>query len=291
MSSRSHLTNLRRELHFIPLDPADGHILNKACWPPIGSEWAAPLKIIQESYERLCPDTLISIYVRGSVPIGRAIVGFSDIDTFAIVKKSIAPSRLRVFSLELNSAKLPATKADFQAYTWEEICTFPQLAILPFYIKTQSLLVSGYDFAREIQNFYPDQALVTLLRSAYLDILNVNRARIIERIMDPVWKSWLLRLLIRLAFTLNISQSRQYTRDVYTISTVLSAKFPWLQDQLHDAMINSIFPDSYHLDTVDFAIKFTQCLWETEMLNQPILGNDGQDSTLKKIAKSIEGFI
>ena len=71
----------------------DGAVVNDAHIDRIQKQYRLILEEISDYYRKEFGDNLLSIYVRGSVSVGRAKSFISDIDSVAIVRTDISPKK------------------------------------------------------------------------------------------------------------------------------------------------------------------------------------------------------
>ncbi len=70
---------------YYPMDD-EGRVMNRASLDKIIAPWDAVVEEMVTCYQDRLGKQLHSVWIRGSVPAGTAVVGVSDIDSFALVK-------------------------------------------------------------------------------------------------------------------------------------------------------------------------------------------------------------
>jgi len=68
----------------------DGYLINPASLDKVQDEWKLLVQAVIQLYKREFKDSLVSLYLRGSVSKGEAVAGISDIDTWAFVDMDVA---------------------------------------------------------------------------------------------------------------------------------------------------------------------------------------------------------
>lgn len=196
---------------FIPLD-ADGYLINTADIEKVGPPWRPLIESLVEECRSRYRD-LASIYVRGSVATGTAVFGYSDLDLIAVTYQEHAVDRpwLR--------QAVDRTLGRHSATVDIDLAITSATAILTerksgFYIKTQSALVYGEDFANRISPYRVDVDAFSHLFNLELDLETVRRA--IDGASDTLARTLVLRLVkrvVRAGLELIAKRHQAYTRD------------------------------------------------------------------------------
>jgi len=225
-----------------------GFIVRKASTTLIQSEWWPPVERIVDAYKECFGPVLRSIYVRGSVPVGRAIYGLSDIDTFALLEHDhsyVDADWARALSGEV------IREWPFVAYVEAQVLPLSTLHTsrwLTSTIKTQSACVYGTDFSRDIPGFKPGIELMfeswEFLRSLAVAGrigTTLNDREKIQRVYF-----WAIKRLIRSAFELVMERASCFTRDLYPCCQIFGRYYPEQAVSVSDALKFAIDSNPNH---------------------------------------------
>lgn len=210
--------------HFFPLT-ADGAVVNTSSRGKIPEPVLPLIDGVIAVYQQRLEERLHSVYVRGSVVHGTSVKGFSDLDTFALVK----PTKQQPLiwwctpDWEAKAAQMLLAhhddgwviNIDFGYATWHEEDFLKRNPALAVIIKTQSLCVAGIDVKPLLPNFRPglemcrdylflekELALLSSMVSGQLP-LNVYKAQAV------------VKRMIRVAFELVMEREQCYTTSLY----------------------------------------------------------------------------
>jgi uncharacterized protein len=205
-----------------------GCIVSQASVASIQPKWRPPLERTIAAYKERFGPALRSVYVRGSVPLGRARNGISDIDTFAVIADDEEyPNTDWAKSLSL------AVSREWPFVTAVEALTFPISAMhtsrwLISTIKTQSACLCGPDFARDILGFRPgiDMVFAAWDLPEHLAIARRLAATLGDQEEARTACRWATKRLIRSAFELVMKRAKCYTRDLQACCEIFSTYYP-----------------------------------------------------------------
>ncbi|WP_125612451.1 nucleotidyltransferase domain-containing protein [Specibacter cremeus] len=232
-----------------PLD-ADGFILNDAAPSKILPPYGAAIEESVRVYRRHVGQDLHSVYVRGSVARGRAVPGVSDLDCFAVTRRSsggqddswLAAAGVRI-------ANLTPLVTDVQLELWpcDEVMVLDRFAETCFLLKTQSACVWGEDLGPRLPRFKPDVAV------ANNDICQIE-ADVEEAIValkadgsPPDVRYWCRRIMkniLRTGFSLVMLQERSFTRDLKPCYEAFTRHYPDQQTAMRRVLELAIIPSA-----------------------------------------------
>jgi predicted nucleotidyltransferase len=247
-----------------------GFVIKQASRALIQDEWWPPLERTIEAYKEQLGPALRSIYVRGSVAVGRAFRGLSDIDTFALIEQAsishdpdgAAPTWLRALNREV-TREWPYV-ARVEAYV------FPLPAIhmsrwLAATIKTQSACLHGEDLSGNIPGFKPGIGLMLESWDLPRNLAIANRLGAslndrgsVQRIYYAATKR-----LIRSAFELVMEQANCYTRDLHPCCHIVSHYYPEKAAAISEALAFALAPSADDMRFGDLADQFGEWLYAT----------------------------
>src|ERR1043165_3532525 len=232
------------ERSFQPVDQ-DGVLLNTTSERHLAaSPWSDILAGSVDAVAAHFNGTLHSIYVRGSVPTGAAVLGYSDIDLIAVLQQKIEAenhewrraferaSRSTPVQIELGLVPVRRLTDSDEGWPWS------------FILGTQSLCVWGEDIIPSLPRFRPDHYLARKLAAgtqrfvdrAILRAHTESDPSAIENLCRQAAK-YLLRSLAALFI-----EGDGYTRDLRTIAALTMAKYPTQGQNVRQALALALEP-------------------------------------------------
>ncbi|MGW6735183.1 nucleotidyltransferase domain-containing protein [Streptomyces sp. NPDC055013] len=196
---------------FIPLD-SDGHLINLAAAEKVGPQWRPLIEsLVDECRSRY--EDLASVYIRGSVATGTAVWGRSDIDLIAVTHQEHPFDRVWMQEAADRTRSRHSSVVDIDlAIT--SATTILRDRKSGFYIKTQSALVYGEDFAPRIAPYPIDAEAFSHLFNLELDLKTVRGA--VDGATEAFARTLVLRLVkrvLRAGLELVAERQQEYTRD------------------------------------------------------------------------------
>lgn len=206
----------------------NGYIVREASGERIQREWAEPLGAVVARYRAHAGVRLHSVYVRGSVPLGRALPGISDIDTFAVVDGAGTG----------HDADWAEDHGRSIVHRWPfvagvEMCMYAISAArtrgrVGAMISTQSVCVDGIDLTPEAGSYRPGVDLLFHGWDLPADLALARR--ILERSDAPRAvedaRTWAMKRVVRTGFELVMDREGCYTRDLVTCCERFGKHYP-----------------------------------------------------------------
>jgi hypothetical protein len=180
-------------------------------------------------YRDLFGDKMESLYIRGSVPSGTAVAGWSDVDMFAIGSPLAEP-------MEIDWCTYDSIQAEFKA-----VCPFSsglEIKLFPFngltstsyrqiqFILSQSEHLSGPDRRaglnpfRPIDVFFAYEGILDQRLKSLQEVLATNELR------APLVARWLGKELLRFGLILTIPRIDRYTTDLALCNAAFAKEYP-----------------------------------------------------------------
>jgi len=234
---------LNRATGAIPIRPiggffendADGFVLNPCSFERVRAHWMPVLEAVRQYYLDRFGTLVHSIYLRGSLPRGLAVEGFSDLDTFCLLKapgfrweevpgRADLESRLRrefpfVWGVELQVSSFNETLET----------TYPALAAI---LKTQSLCLFGTDISSQMPAVRPGPDLMIYRHWLEQDVRDFLSKKTIKHIDCQD----IMKTLIRSAFELVMARAGRFTPDLYWCWRAFSDFYPDRKPDLRQAL-------------------------------------------------------
>ncbi len=233
----------------------DGIVVNEAGKNLIQKEYLPILEEINEFYVKEFGGELQSVYIRGSVSVGRAKSGVSDVDSVAIISKSInkqQKDKVVEFSREIESKYPFITLADLTVISLDELLNNKEFSNLKIYLKTQSVCLYGKDVVKDIPDVKPGKALALAMYgnlSEQLDELvgifsgkQSEKTYLGEKRPLEFWCIWTMRLLLRSALGLVMIRRPVYSQDLGTCLEIFSESYPEHAAEMKKALFFALNP-------------------------------------------------
>jgi hypothetical protein len=208
---------------------AEGFIPNIGIFPIQQDFYREVLAEALEAIRVDLPGVFHSIYVRGSVAKGSAILEISDIDTVLIVHSSLTSQssqkldKIRADLVQKYSPRLP--KIEFWVQSKAKFADTPRLQ---FVLKTQCVCIFGENLLPTFPAFKIGKEAFGHVASFEQEILDI-RAEILAE-TDPQELQdicvWLMKRILRTGFELVMLRSQKFTRDLYPCMSTFCEFYP-----------------------------------------------------------------
>lgn len=261
----------------LPIDKK-GYIINEGCINKIQPDYKIILgEIVEEVVGRL-KDNVISMYVRGSVSVGRAIKNISDIDFIVITENKIKKIDIDwqiSFIKYIESKYTYLSMMDLTIIAKDDLFNLSECKNLSIYLKTQSACLFGYDIISTLPGVKPGKELalrmyseldveIKHLKSIFTgDIKNPMYLNIIRPI--EFWCIWLSRVLLRSGLGLVMTMTPVYTQDLKDCYKLFSHEYAEHKKEMRQALIWAINPIDDRKKVIKYIDSFTPKLlniWE-----------------------------
>ncbi|QDX31421.1 nucleotidyltransferase domain-containing protein [Dickeya poaceiphila] len=270
---------------FFPLDE-QGFIVNDTSAHHFPAAFGARLV---SAFQQWFPKTLRAVYLRGSVARGTQVPYLSDLDAFAVVADGCPTTPLTAddaLTVELHQLLPGLTELEFTTCQEKDVLG-NYLGVWPFFIKTQSLLLYGHDYARQLAPYRPG---VAIMGEALW--LSQRMAEYQRRLRQPEWQAkprlmceWIMKAVVRAAFELTMEQQRCYTRDLSLCCQVFCRQYPQQADLCRQAVAWAIEPDDCLAEQQQLLAAF--CPWIEQQL-QVLLAQHQVDPADYQLAPAVE---
>lgn len=263
----------------------NGFIINCGNKDVIQAEYLPIIALICNTVvKELSKDNIESIYIRGSVAIGKAMKDFSDIDCVVITKKPIPESRLKWrkrFDSNLRRKYSFVTLVDLTIVSGDELFTNPDYARLMVNLRSQSICVYGKDtISRIIPPSKPNKALALFLYKDIQKELNdlqkyfreEKNKRYFQGVVRPTkfWCVWIMRDILRSGLGLVMIKEPIYTQSLEDCCYFFCRVYPKYKDQMKMALFFERNPSSSKKEISKYLDSFLSdylALWDK-------IGND-----------------
>lgn len=207
-------------------------------------KWIDAVQACSDNLQKFNPDSINSIYVRGSVAMGRAIENISDIDILLITREDPTEqlhSQLSTIGNNLLKDFPFASKFDIAAYSKDDILKRKERTL----IKLRAFCIYGEDLSLHIPDPRPgDDIAITLPKlENYLNkTINEIGAGIYHGSHAKMMCTWIMKCLLRSGFELVSERSNTYTRDLYYCWKQFSVYYPNRSEEMYSVLQKAIYP-------------------------------------------------
>lgn len=261
----------------------NGFVVNEANPKKVQPYYKKILEEISKLYNEKLGDSLISIYIRGSVSVGKAKPGISDVDSIAVTKKEVPREELFWIIKESKRLEKKHPKAgffDLTVVSLEELKNSKNYKNLRVYLKTQSFLLSGQDILYQLPDIIPGKELALQLYGDLPEELGILKNIFAGKIKDreylfqkrPIkfWCIWMTRVLLRAGLGIVMTEKPVYSQDLKTCYTVFIKEYPQYKKEMKQLLAWSVNPigDKEKIFNFlnNFAPKFLK-LWQQNIKN------------------------
>ena len=244
-------------------------VINEARSEVIQRQYQPVIDSIASQCATRLTDNIRSIYVRGSVSVGRASPGISDLDFVVVVFQEISANDRVFLSAKARELEIEfpfVTFIDITTVTVEQLLSSKEFANLAVYLKTQSFLIFGKDILLLLPEIHVGPMLAMRmygnleheLTEMRLVIENPesNRTYLGEKKPVEFWCVWTMRVLLRSGLGLVMMKRPVYSQDLETCYEIFAAENPALAGQMKQALTYAVSPISDRKKLTAFLYEF-----------------------------------
>ena len=244
----------------------DGFVINPASWNKIPVKWHPVIDRIKESYLEHLGNKIHSIYLRGSLVRGFAVEGFSDLDSFAIVKENGLRWKDAWWTTEINTSltkKYPFVKEVELMLSAVDDNNILENSNISMIIKTQSICIFGEGLGPNISKYKPGNSMMLNYRWIEDDFEDlIGMATITDDAMSNF-----LKKLIRTGFELVMEKEGKYTPDLYLCCKSFGKHFPEWKLGMENALYCYLNPSRIDEETFSSLTKLSKWMIEKVKLH------------------------
>lgn len=260
----------------------DGFFINESREEKIPQAFRETIEHVKTQLVELLGDNLHSIYLRGSVPLGTAIPGISDLDLLLFVKERIDDSALpSLYKMRDPQYVDPAifTRVDFSVFPLSALPLSTQADSyhpqkvrvenynLAFTIKTQCLSIYGENLAEKIPPFKPCTELAFSTIISAFDVFKYadNHLKTPETAHSanlPQHISKIMKSIIRKSFAFVLIKENTFTRDLGLCCELFCKHYPQWEDEMKKVLGWTLEPPDSPHEVLEFLADYKK--WFTE---------------------------
>jgi hypothetical protein len=232
---------------FLKTDP-DGYLISDARADKILPPWREPVDYARQYEVRRLGERLHSLYLRGSVALGTALAGRSDLDLFAVLfdgeQADSAPEPPSPSDLEDFHSRFPfVTSCESSHITLSDVNG--PFHYYRFVMKTSAVCIHGVDLISKIAPYKADAPIAEEWFRIFphlvdLFVRNLGECREEERgkrLCQDMMKNFL-----RAGMLLVMRRQLRYTRDLYPSYQCFSALYPGQEPSMRRCLELAVNP-------------------------------------------------
>lgn len=242
---------------------ANGFIRNDARLDRIAANYRPAIERMVAAYRFRHGAALHCVYLRGSVPRGLAVPGFSDLDSLALVTgegEAVSPDWAALEEERTLAVCPELTGVQFETYALEDAVQRDRVSELGFVLKTQAVCVHGDDVSAALPGYRPDRTVANIdlvrIGTDIEEALDEIRRRPADGARTAYWCRRIMKNLIRACFALTLSQERRYTRDLGLCAARFLAHFPEQKPDMEQALRFALYPTEEVDELIEFLAGF-----------------------------------
>lgn len=217
----------------------DGFVINTGSRKKVQPEFSQLVQSLQELCVTTFGQYLVSLYIRGSVSVGKAYVGTSDLDAIVLLDHTPTEDDKKNsgrIASTLEESHPEVTIVDLTTTSVDKLLYDPEWKNLRVNIKTQSALLYGKDTVQHLTGIRPGRELALMM---FGDVMNeleelhsVFKLRDNERTYQgekrslQFWCVWACRVILRSSMGIVMTDTPLFSPDLTTCKEIFSMKYP-----------------------------------------------------------------
>lgn len=225
-----------------------GYFVNPCSAAKILPPWRALVDEIVLLCKHHLQSNLLSVYVRGSVARGTAVLWVSDVDAFAVIKGNrwaVDLSWIGGVQQVLDDQYPFQTGVELQCVSDREILEATISEFVRFTIKTLSTCVYGEDVSEFLPKYKFGEFLATDVRDFAKGLNDVTSALTSDGLDKDSTRAicrWIMKSFVRTGFYLVMLQEKTYSRDLYPCFKVFCKYYPEQEKDMGKALVMAVDP-------------------------------------------------
>jgi uncharacterized protein len=233
----------------------NGFVINQGNINKIQPEYKIVLDEIIKKVINQFGENVISMYVRGSVSVGRAIKNISDIDFIVITKDKLSEADVQwqINQIDYIEKQYPYLSImDLTIITKDDLLSSNEYKNLSIYLKTQSACLYGEDIVSRLPEVKPSRELALKMYSGLDKEIKRLRSIFSGEIKEPTylnkvrpfefWCIWLSRVLLRSGLGLVMIKTPVYTQDLKDCYRLFSQEYTEHAKEMEQALAWAVNP-------------------------------------------------
>jgi hypothetical protein len=227
-----------------------GYVINPASADKIVEPWDAVVEQVVDACRAQLGARLHSIYARGSVSRGAAVVGLSDIDMFALVRDGgeISHEWVDELARDVACGYEFEPRLDLRLHRVEEVAASVPMQMV---MKTQSVCLYGEDLRAGICDYRPGPEMmleVPWIRHEVEEHLGKLQRDVDEREVRALCRG-ITKMMVRCGFEMVMEREQRYTNSLYYCYRSFTMHYPEHESSMRECLELFLDPtgDAEHL--------------------------------------------
>lgn len=242
----------------------NGEIINDCRLENLKPYYSSVVADVVSACRARLSEELCAVYVFGSVAIGSAVEGVSDLDMAAVIKRrdGVDLSWTKRFRMEIPKKHPFITAFDFKVASCEEVLSAAKFTRFRICLQTRSLCVFGADIRNELPALYvgPHAAIhvpqIEYLIARYKYYFRKKRSSDQKRARCRS----IMKAILRTGFELVMEHENAYTLDLHPCYAMFSKHYPEQKPRMRRALELALNPTADEMSSLAFLEDFSPWL-------------------------------
>lgn len=262
----------------------NGRVVNEGSLQKVSKRYLPLVVEIEQKFKDVLGDSLLSIYIRGSVSTGRAIPGISDIDAVIITKSSVTSKKfnafIKTFASNLSKKYSFVTFVDLTVIKYADLLEKAEYWGLRTNLKTQSFRLCGKEILKALPDVVPGKIFSKEMYVYYSKEIHtlekmfqkgkVDRKYLNELHPVSFWCVWTMRVVLRSLMGPIMLYKPAFSPDLETCHDEFVELYPRFKRSINEALILAMNPTSSKKKMERFLNDFSKeylIFWKKELNN------------------------
>lgn len=254
----------------------NGFVVNKGNKDKIQPKFRKLVRDTKQACVKFFGKSIYSFYVRGSISVGKAISGFSDIDCVLVLNREVTKND-RKWLIDLTKTleqKHPEiTGVDLTALSLDKLLYSREYKNLRVFVKTQSALLCGSNVLKYLPSVKPGRELALYMYGDVIEelrkLLTIFKTGKVGTYLDrkrPIkfWCVWTCRTILRSSLSFSMVEKPVYTSDLIECKKIFEEKYPEFKHEMEKVLYWAANPTNdrkaFSMFLIDFIPKYAK-LW------------------------------
>jgi hypothetical protein len=239
-----------RKIGLVIRADSEGVVPNVARNRTIEAPWRDVVGSVKRSLLRKHGGSLHSLYLRGSIAVGTAVEGTSDLDLVAVLTDDASPE-IAEWAARANlrvRKRYPfVTNVDVSSFRRADLLRFddPRFAQVRLILSVMGKCIYGEDLCEKMPRMKIGSAPMTVAEAlgANLERLDATLDRLRPDQVEALCR-WIMKKMVRAGYELVMEKERAYTRDLYPCFVGFAKHHPSRAREMKRALVLAIDPTS-----------------------------------------------
>lgn len=250
-----------------PVDP-DGYVINTSALDNIKTPWKEAAESLKQAYIDKFGGALHSIYLRGSVPRGKAVEEISDLDSIVVIKAEHAQSVDLSWFDEFSKAfitKYPfVSEVELRWVNYGSLLNPEKLQNVRIQLSIYGVCIYGEDIIPNLPRLKPGRD--TIIHAPTIDdqvkaaLKKFEQRKTSEGIKAAC--TWIMKAFLRTGCELVMEREQAYTRDLFPCYELFAKYYPEKKREMYQILEYALNPTDDRQEFSHFTQNFGSWLCE-----------------------------